>query len=57
MDEKILEMARHIFKARMDNADSAESFIAWCSARDIFEYAIANDYECLSQFDYLDEKE
>lgn len=27
--------------------------MAWCSIRDIIEYALADNIECLRQFDYL----
>lgn len=53
MNENIVEMLRHILTARIDNADTQEEYLIWCSARDIVEYALAENYECLAQFDYL----
>lgn len=57
MDKKILDMMRHIFDARIDNADSTDEYWAWCSAREVVEYALANNYECLAQYDYLQTQE
>ena len=57
MKEEIIKTVRHIFDARIDNASGAEAYIAWCAARDIFEYALAENYECLTQFDDLLTKE
>ena len=57
MDEEILKVIRHIHAARIDNASSAEAYVAWSAARDVFEYALAGNWECLNQFDYLSTKE
>lgn len=57
MSEEILKVLRHIFDARIDNADDYSAYIAWTSARDIVEYALANNLECLKEFDYLPTKE
>ena len=63
MSEEIIKLVRHIIEARIDNASTPEAYVAYCNARDIFEYALANNYECLKEFDYLltvaewDEKE
>lgn len=57
MSEEILKILRHIFDARIDNADDYSAYIAWTSARDIVEYALAGNTECLIQFDYLPTKE
>ena len=43
---------RHIFDARIDNC-SSENYVAWTSARDIIEYALAGNMECLKEYDYL----
>lgn len=53
MDKEIINIIRHILCARIDNADDYSAYIAWTSARDIFEYGLANNIECLRQFDYL----
>ena len=53
---KCVEILRHIFDARIDHCN-AENYIAWTSARDIVEYVLAGNYECLKEFDYLDTKE
>lgn len=44
---KILLM--QILNQRVDNAK--EDYVAWSSARDIVKYALADNIECLSQFD------
>ena len=53
MEEKTLKILRHIFDARIDNAESRESYVIWCDARDLLEYALADNIEALRQFDYL----
>ena len=57
MTDETLRVLRHIFDARIDHATSADSYTAWTSARDIVEYALADNLECLVQFDYLETKE
>ena len=54
MSDKTLEVLRHILDARIDNAQRQEAYIAWTSARDIIEYALADNLECMRQFDYED---
>lgn len=59
ISSEIVDTLRHIFDARIDHCN-AENYIAWTTARDIVEYALANNLECLRQFDYLptnDEKD
>lgn len=53
LSPKIVDTLRHIFNARIDHC-SFENYIAWTTARDILEYALAGNYECLKEFDYLD---
>ena len=53
MSEEIVKILRHIFDARIDNANDNSAYIAWTSARDIVEYALAGNIECLKEFDYL----
>lgn len=50
---QVVQILRHIFDARIDNACNPDQYTAWTSARDIVEYALANNIEYLSQFDYL----
>ena len=57
MNDQILKMVRHIMDARIDHATSPEAYTAWTSARDIFEYALAENTEALRQWDYLLTKE
>ena len=52
ISSEIVDTLRHIFDARIDHCD-AENYIAWTTARDIVEYALAGNYECLKEFDYL----
>lgn len=47
-----LSILRHIFDARIDKSND-DAYIAWSSARDVFEYAIANNTEALRNYDYL----
>ena len=47
-----VQTLRHIFDARIDHCDAA-TYGAWTTARDIVEYALANNFECLKEFDYL----
>lgn len=53
MTDETLKILRHILDARIDNTEAPEAYIAWTSARDIVEYALADNIECLRQFDYL----
>ena len=57
MSDETLKILRHIFDARIDNADDRSTYIAWTSAKDIVEYALADNIECLNEFDYLPTKE
>lgn len=57
MTNEAIKILRHIFDARIDNAADSSAYTAWTSARDIFEYALADNIECLRQFDYLETKE
>ena len=60
MTDETLRVLRHIFDARIDHAIDAidaYSYIAWTSARDMVEYALAVNLVCLVQFDYLETKE
>lgn len=54
MTNEIIVTLRHILDARVDNANDASALNAWESARDIVEYALAGNLECLRQFDYLE---
>lgn len=56
MTDETLSVLRHIFDARIDHALDVNSYIAWTSARDIVEYALADNLDCLAQFDYLETK-
>lgn len=57
IDEKTVELVRHIFDARIDNASRPSAYLAYCNARDIFEYALAGNIEALTQYDYMKTKE
>ena len=57
MTDETLRVLRHIFDARIDNVTNINSYLAWTCARDIVEYALADNLECLAQFDYLETKE
>lgn len=53
ISEQVVRTLRHILDARIDNAKDSSAYTAWTSARDIVEYALTNNLEGLSQFDYL----
>ena len=57
LDKKTVDIVRHIFDARIDNSTSRYSYLAYCNARDVFEYALAGNIEALEQFDYMETKE
>lgn len=57
LDEETVRTLRHIFAARIDSSTKVSQYMAWHSARDIIEYALAGNYECLKEFDYLLTKE
>ena len=53
MTDETLKMLRHILAARIDNAENRDAYIIWTSARDIIEYALADNIGILQMFDYL----
>ena len=55
MNDKIIAMLRNIFDAQIDRADDLSAYNAWCTARDIVEYAIAENYDCLKEFEEQEE--
>lgn len=57
MTNETIKILLHIIDARIDNAEDHALYVALCSIRDIMEYAIADNIECLRQFDYLLTKE
>lgn len=57
INSKAVKIARHIFDARIDNAKDRSQYLAYCTARDVFEYVLANNLECLYQFDDSETKE
>lgn len=57
LDQKTVDLVRHIFDARIDNATTPSSYLAYCHARTIFKLALAGNIETLNQFDYMKTKE
>lgn len=53
MKKETIKILRHIIDARIDNAWNHEVRFALCNVRAIMEYAIADNIECLREFDYL----
>lgn len=53
MKKETIETLRHIFDARIYNADSEDSYHAWLIAKILFNYAVTDNIECLREFDYL----
>ena len=57
LDQKTVDIVRHIFAARIDNSTKISQRMAYHCARDVFEYALAGNLEALNQFDYMKTKE
>jgi hypothetical protein len=58
--KKILTDRRNHWKKVWENSGRVQdyhTFITYDNALDMFEYAEAGNYECLAQFDYLEEEE
>jgi len=53
LDQETVDLVRHILTARIDHASNRGLYIAYHNARDIFEYAIAENKEALKEWDYL----
>lgn len=50
MCDETKAMLREILDERIDNAPNTDNYLIWCSARDIIEYALADNIECLKEF-------
>lgn len=50
MYDETIELLREILDERVDMAYEDDVYLAWSSARDIIEYALANNIECLKEF-------
>ena len=57
LDQKTVALVRHILTARIDHSTKASQYMAYHTARDVFEYALAGNIEALYQYDYLKTKE
>ena len=57
MDNEVIKMMREIFNERIDGASSVDVYIAWTTARDVVEYAMANNIDCLKEFRWRGEEE
>ena len=53
LDEETVKTLRHILTARIDHSKGHQAYIAYCNARDIFEYALAGNKDALKEWDYL----
>jgi len=53
INQKTVELVRHIFNARIKYAVRPSIKIAYKTALDVFNYALNNNLEYLDQFDYL----
>lgn len=53
VSEETVKLMREILDARIDNATDHGSYVDWCTARDLFEYSLVNNTECLREFNYL----
>ena len=52
INQQTVDLVRHILKARIQNAKSLHSRLAYRTALDLFDYALENRTDCLEQFDY-----
>ena len=53
INQKTVDLVRHIFSARIKHAVRPSTKVAYKTALDVFNYALDNNLECLDQFDYL----
>ncbi len=53
LDQETVDLVRHIFAARIDLSKGRQAYIAYCNARDIFEYALAGNKDALKEWAYL----
>lgn len=49
MDKKIVDLVRKIFDEAIDDSKGDE-YLAFCTSRDIFEYALAGNYKALKSY-------
>ena len=52
LDQKTVDIVRHILTARIDNSTRMSQRMAYHCARDVFEYALAGNIEVLTQFTF-----
>lgn len=59
LDQKTVDLVRHIFKARIQSCKSLYSRLAFKTALSLFDYALENKMDYLEEFDYypLNEEE
>ena len=50
MYDETIKLLREILDERIDTSKDTDVYLAWCSARDIIEYALVNNIECLKEF-------
>lgn len=50
MYDETIKLLREILDERIDTSANTDVYLAWCSARDIIEYALVNNIECLKEF-------
>ena len=50
MYDKTIKLLREILDERIDTSKDTDVYLAWCTARDIIEYALANNVKCLKEF-------
>ena len=53
MKDEAIKILRHIFNAHIDHAATEEVALAWADARDLLEYALADNLDELRSWDYL----
>lgn len=50
MYDETIELLREILDERIDTSKDTDIYLTWCTARDIIEYALADNIECLKEF-------
>lgn len=53
MTNEAIKMANHIFQARIDNSGNGAEYLAWATARDVFQFALGDNLNMLKKYDDL----
>lgn len=50
MYDETIKLLREILDEKIDTSKDANIYLAWCEARDMIEYALANNVEVLKKY-------